>query len=397
MAGRGRLLLVKLALASFAALCLTDVALTTWVIPDGVYVWRPLPPFGACTTSAQREWLDRQTRELAANEEPGPTRFDAELGWVPIAGARVITSDGLLTAYNSIGARSQREYTERPGPDVLRVACFGDSFTHGDEVSNADTWSEQLEHTHPRIEVLNFGVGGYGTDQALLRQRRNGLHGARVACMGLFLDNVGRNVNRYRPWYWPNSPSCVAKPRFVLVDGELELVPIPYATREELVEAVASGRVLEDLTPHEFWSAATRWPWTRHSSIARLSRGYFLYRERSNERWLTSLEDEPYNVSLALLTAFHRETLERGAQRSIVILFVGEAELARRATGGSRYWQTLAGDLAARGIETLDVSDALLDAWIAAGDRPQSVLFSGHHYSRTANGIVARELAKLLE
>jgi hypothetical protein len=31
-----------------------DIAVTRLVVPDGVYVWKPLPPFSACMTSQQR-------------------------------------------------------------------------------------------------------------------------------------------------------------------------------------------------------------------------------------------------------------------------------------------------------------------------------------------------------
>ena len=51
----------------------------------------------------------------------------------------------------------------------LRLACFGDSFTFGDEVQDAWCYPAMLEQRNPGLEALNYGVGAYGTDQALLQ------------------------------------------------------------------------------------------------------------------------------------------------------------------------------------------------------------------------------------
>ena len=389
---------IRLGLVALVALVTADLALTLWVVPGGVYVWKPLPPFGACMTDLQREWLELQQRQLRDGVEHGPARFDRELGWCPVERWRSASDDPLVVGYDSIGARSEREYDAKPPPEVVRVACFGDSFTHGDEVSNADTWERQIEVLSPRYEVLNFGVGGYGTDQALLRLRRTGLHGARVACIGFLVENIGRNVNRYRPWYRPPSPTCGAKPRFVLRDGALELLPIPYSTRAELVDAIVSERILDDLAKNEYWHADTHWSWTRWSSLARFTRAWFAYRRREPQTLYSPRDGEPYRVTLELLSSFRREALERGAEHALVLVLPSETDLKRLASGGSRYWQPLVDDLSARGVDSIDLSDALLAGWHAARtDATRPDVFALAHYSRQGNAIVARGLTDWLD
>ena len=58
--------------------------------------------------------------------------MDAELGWT-------VKPSGHSEEYraNSEGIRSDVSYSDAPAPGVLRIATFGDSFTHGDEVANA--------------------------------------------------------------------------------------------------------------------------------------------------------------------------------------------------------------------------------------------------------------------
>src|SRR6185295_7069335 len=75
---------------------------------------------------------------------------------------------------NSRSLRATREYELQPPPDRVRIAAFGDSFTHGDSVATGGTFEEQLETLDPRFEVMNFGIPGSDPGQGLLRYRREG-------------------------------------------------------------------------------------------------------------------------------------------------------------------------------------------------------------------------------
>jgi hypothetical protein len=48
---------------------------------------------------------------------------------------------------------------------------FGDSFTYGWGINDADTYSWLLQERLPAYEVVNFGVDGYGTVQSLIQFR----------------------------------------------------------------------------------------------------------------------------------------------------------------------------------------------------------------------------------
>jgi lysophospholipase L1-like esterase len=76
---------------------------------------------------------------------------------------------------NAQGFRGDDFVTERR-PGVLRIALLGDSFAFGIGVREEDTVARKLEQDlapRCRVEVLNFGVLGYSTEQeeALLRKR----------------------------------------------------------------------------------------------------------------------------------------------------------------------------------------------------------------------------------
>ena len=72
---------------------------------------------------------------------------------------------------NAIGLRGSEVPGAKPR-GVRRILALGDSFTFGDGVQLDETWPRQLEQrlnaAGPEYEVVNAGVGGYGTAHELL-------------------------------------------------------------------------------------------------------------------------------------------------------------------------------------------------------------------------------------
>jgi len=369
------------------ALALLAVDLTfSWSLRDGRFGDRAIPPFGPLTSAAQGEWLAHQhtmlEREAQGLVEPEARTFDAELGWTRV-NLEALESGGLHT-------RPPGSYGPTPPEGVLRIACFGDSFTYGAEVRDHECWPYYLERSWDGAEVPNFGVGGFGTDQALLRYRREGRAlGARVVLMGMLVENIGRNVNVYRPLWYPASGTCVTKPRFELADGRLELVPNPYPTRAALVAAIEDGSVLAMARAHDYWAARPSLGPLRYSGLARMLAGYLAYRERDVNRIWSHPEREPFQVTLAILESFHREALADGAELAGVLIFPRQADLEDLAAG-DRFWQAGLDRLDRAGVPWLDLADPLLEAWRAADDVDH--LYQGGHLSPEANAIAARAI-----
>jgi hypothetical protein len=347
--------------------------------------WRQLPPFGR--GPIQREWLERSERELARGDQPpGYSRFDPVLGWTTEPGH--VSPDGRVHV-NARGLRSTREYAEPAPEGTRRMIVCGESFTFCEEVADADAWPARLEALEPSLEVLNYGVGGYGTDQAWLRVSRDACGPAEALVVGLMLENIGRNVNRYRPLWYPRAQPA-AKPRFVLGAGGLELVPQPFGSREEFVAAVRSGAVFARLAEHEHWSASHVPPWLAWSAAARLLAARRAYAEREIGRLWSDTDGEPFRVTLALLASFRELSAKLGGARLRVLVFPTRADLEALLGDGRRHWSSLLDALAARGIDHLDLSGPLADA--VRGGETVDALYSESHFSPLANDIVARAL-----
>ncbi len=380
-------------LAVLVVVVLFDVGLSLTLLRDGHFGKRPLPPFGALTEPEQLSALDRIDRDEASPE--GVTGFDRELGWTlrPLASHK----SGEYHV-NSQGVRSLREYDATPAPDVVRLACFGDSFVFGDEVKDEWTFESFLEERDPRLEALNFGVPAYGTDQALLRFRREGRHEACIVVLGVLLENIGRNVNRYRPLWYPRSRSPLCKPRFVLdAKGQLELLAQPFENAHQMADAVRDGSVIERLAKDEYWLGRPEVFTGRWSSFGRLIGGYFAYRERNPERLWLDRECEPRRVTLALIDRFRRDVLASGAKECLVLVFPERAELDAYAKTGREYWSELLVDLDRLHVPYLDLAPALADeqAHGPSDAKPWSVYFATH-FSSVGNHRVAQEIFKWL-
>lgn len=139
----------------------------------------------------------------------GRLKYDAELGFVPTQG-----------------------YRPTPAPDGLALAeppilVVGDSYAHGDEVSDEETWAALLQAlTHRR--TINAGVSGYGLDQIVLRAERAARDIEPAAIVLVFIAEDLRRSEMKRVW-------GAEKPYFESRGGEpvLRNVPVPPAPDPE--------------------------------------------------------------------------------------------------------------------------------------------------------------------
>jgi hypothetical protein len=103
-------------------------------------------------------------------------------------------------------------------------AAFGDSFTWGEEVSDAEAWpyivSRQLG-----CNVVNYGVGGFGSDQAYIKFETISPK-PKLVIFGVYQEMLRRNFAASWAFYAGRSESTI-KPMFVIRDGALWRPPLP--------------------------------------------------------------------------------------------------------------------------------------------------------------------------
>jgi len=137
-------------------------------------------------------------------------------GWTPRPSFRY-TLAGSETTINRRGYRG-REYPLARVPGRTRLVMIGDSITFGYGVGDGETFSAVMEALVPRLEVVNLGVQGYGTDQELLKLEREGLaYRPDVVVLNVCLANDLLDNAAARSIY----DGVYPKPYFRVQDGKL--------------------------------------------------------------------------------------------------------------------------------------------------------------------------------
>lgn len=283
---------------------------------------------------------------LAYGREP-------DVGWLP------------RPEVDAVGARKLPAF-----PDPATPACitlYGDSFAWSDEVDDEHTWANVLAQ-RAGCRVTNYGVAGYGTDQAYLHYLHNGFDRTRIAVLGVLAENVIRNVNQYRRLLSHRS-ALTLKPRFLLDErGELVLVPVPGKGEAE-VRAIVSRP--EDNLPFDYFvpggpSGVQRLHFPYSLSLLGLFGDYrirALLHHRSYYQELLA-PDHPSRavpITAAIARAFRDEAVKRGATPVAVLIPLVDDLRAQRRTGVMPY-HGLAEALDRAGITTLDAGPRLAEA-----------------------------------
>jgi hypothetical protein len=319
--------------------------------------------------------------------------YDPLLGWAPRPNAT--SADGLYH-YNAQGVRAQSDTARTAPAGTMRIALFGDSYIHGDEVGFEETIGAQLESRLRAagfdVEVLNFGVSAYGTDQAFLRWRSLGKTFApEVVIQGLFIANVTRNLNVIRSIKSPRGGIPFSKPRFVL-QGET-LLPINVPT---LPPARVVG-VLEDFSSweyaryeHFFAPCGDVGSFWRRSCALDFLLASVMPRCALSVDWSPS--GEPARVTQRILEQYAKEVGEAGAA-FFVLQLPEDRRLRRNLLHEQRSDSDELVDAIVAQFEVINPEEALVAAARQADVR---ALFVERHYTGQTNDLVAAAVAARL-
>lgn len=294
---------------------------------------------------------------------------------------------------NSRGLRATREYSLTPPQNVVRISSFGDSFTHGSDVSNEATWQEALMRLDKNLEVLNFGVPGFGLDQAFLRYQQDGVvYRSHIILIGVLSESVFRSVNVYRPFYAPVSLP-LAKPRYLLEGDRVILLKNPMPELSQYRELLTNPEpVLRRLAVHDYY-VKIRYhegfidflPSVRLLKIAR---------SRLAERQLGILQNgsynatsEPFKVTARVLDLFVATASSHGSV-PIIVLFPHRADIAQYRRSRTTRNAALIEHFRSKGYPYID----LLEGFEKYGSSRAMSDLVHNHYTPLGNEIVARSI-----
>ncbi len=325
----------------------------------------------------------------------------ATLGWA-------IRPNGSTNLYraNSYGLRADRDYDFFPSPGVIRIAAFGDSHVHGDEVTNENTWEERLVKLKPNLEVLNFGVGGYGFDQAYLRYQKEGVaFHPQIVLIGFASENIYRVVNTFRPFYSPDDGLPFSKPRFLIDKSDLKLLENPLAHLSDYEYFLKNEQeVLEQLGRHDYYYQMKyregKFDFFSFMKLAKILKFQIgkrflkggILRDGVFQNAAYNSDSEAFEVTKRIMERFYHEVIQNGSLPVIVFLPTRD-DAFRFYKRNEKIYSPLVAFCEEKGYRYVDLTNGLRTI-----KRFESVseLFKGH-YSELGNKFIANYLGTYLE
>jgi hypothetical protein len=318
---------------------------------------------------------------IPSNPERYLAERDPVLGWPPRAsfGSKHIDMSGarVLPAFPQTGNAC--------------VSAYGDSFVFADEVDDVSAWPNQLA-LKLGCRVANYGVNGYGTDQAYLRFTSMREDEAPVAILGYFSDDIIRNVNQLRNLVSPTADIGL-KPRYIIdAAGELQLVPIGSPSPDQLPRIMASpGKFLQ----HEYFvpdgpsglvsgsfpfistTVRSLWSYKIRAVLRRESPYAAFYRENHPSQAL--------EISRRILLMFAQEARRRG-KKPLIVFFPSEDDLVASQKGAPWLYQPLLDDLRRAEQPSLNLGTTLIER---LNGRHPHTLFGVVHFKAEGNLAIA--------
>lgn len=338
-------------------------------------------------------FLDTGLYRLSQADLPLVERhFDARLGW----------SEHYPTPWG-----------ERPRPESTHagsalMSTYGDSYTHCDEVDDDQTWQSFLAD-ETGSEVYNYGVGGFGTDQAYLRFRDEfATHQTPVVALGLITENINRVVNVYRTYYYPGTQLRFTKPRFIERDGDLVLLENPIQDKADLSKLMDDD-FLRAVGRHDWWFNRDEYPVLGfpYSAILLNQRIWKEAVSGKLERPVTDMnprpweelweQEEPRSLMFAIFDRFFADARELGSHPLLLILPQREDVEERRRTGRlPNAVQRILDHCEARSLDCIEMVSGFTQYLEAEEARSLDDLFLLAHVSPEGNRLIARRIADWL-
>ncbi len=155
--------------------------------------------------------------------------FDYKLGW-----KQTLDTSGLLNK----NVKKQTWFDHRNIINKKKkkiIAAFGDSYVFSNYMSDKNTWEEQISKKN-NFNVLNFGVGNYGLDQAILKYKNINLSKeTKIVIMGFVPETITRIQSSWKH-YTEFGNINGFKPKFELVGNNLILKQNPINLKTKIYQ-----------------------------------------------------------------------------------------------------------------------------------------------------------------
>jgi hypothetical protein len=301
--------------------------------------------------------------------------------------------------YDSSGSRIVPSFPDKNGHQTC-ISLYGDSFTWGDEVEHEYAWGNVLSKL-VGCRVANYGVSGYGSDQAYIRFTQNINDDAPIVFLNHLSENILRNANQLRDLLYPEG-GLGFKPRFVLnEEGALELLPLPTFDSTQYEDII--------LHPEQYFTndyfipgglsgiTSASFPYT--ISIINGLNNFHVRAELRDEPWYmefyeTGHPSQALETTLEILKAFQSDAIGQGKTPVITVIPTG-LDLLYFLEHQAWPYDNLIDELSLRGISAFNFGTEILKS---TKNADPCLLFDNcsAHYNEKGYSILAKIAYELL-
>jgi hypothetical protein len=270
---------------------------------------------------------------------------------------------------NSFGFRDRSRSTTKKD-DVYRILLYGDSLIFGWGIKDSERFSDLIEDEGSGLEIWNHGVPGWGLDQEVVLDEKEG---AALNANAVMFFVGASTLSRIHTGY----VYAKYKPMFIAQqDGTVTLIPVPKE------QNAALSFFYKLLSPFYL-------PYFLESKIAVLQEAAILHATGGGERALpTPLESTRLvdNLTKQMLRVALDTAHRRGQQMSILVANLSQTDRSNLRKFCSE-----------TGIEDLEISSDILAT--SAADENSDLIFGKYdkHWNDKANRLIAAQILPQLK
>ncbi len=338
--------------------------------------------------------------------------FDPLLGWSrkPNTSKQEMGKHGPTQYHiNAKGQRANPSHEHLP----VDISTYGDSFTFCRQVNDDETFQFHLSKL-TNTNVVNYGVGNYGLDQAYLRmQREFPSNRSRIVILGVVPSTIVRIQSIWK--HYSEFGNILAfKPRFVLADDKtLKLIPNVIDTREKFQnyqaylaslnenDAFYGSKFLAEMLTFPYCRSLLKAPKRHFTLLWHVTQSLFFGRQQSHQRALDAIMQTNLALrqklfrdheSLQLLNSMLESFINYAKQQEFtpILMWMPQKDDILSIRSQGHFYQAFI-DSAKQRMNVIDLTDVLLKV-----DNIDELYSDDSHYgghlSKEGNKLVANEI-----